>query len=165
MGKPRILAGLHRWIALAFAPLLLIQASTGAVLLFRDELTGLAMPARSDASADPASLSALAEAAERAQPGYRTTRLFFPAAQGSAALAQLEGADGTVHYAALDPSDATVISAGAVWRFPLEAALQVHYRLTAGWRGRRAALIAIVGFCLVIFSLVAVRMTGSFHGG
>lgn len=40
----------------------------------------------------------------------------------------------------------------------------VHYRLTAGWRGRRAALISIVGFGLVLISLVLVRVTGGFHG-
>jgi ABC-type transport system involved in cytochrome c biogenesis permease subunit len=39
----------------------------------------------------------------------------------------------------------------------------MHYRLTAGWRGRRAALVSIVGFCLIVFSLVVVRITGGFH--
>jgi ABC-type transport system involved in cytochrome c biogenesis permease subunit len=39
----------------------------------------------------------------------------------------------------------------------------VHYRLTAGWRGRRAAIGAIVGFCLIVVSLAALRYSTGFH--
>ncbi len=40
----------------------------------------------------------------------------------------------------------------------------VHYRLTAGWRGRRAAIGAIVGFSLVVVSLAVLRYSTGFHG-
>lgn len=39
----------------------------------------------------------------------------------------------------------------------------VHYRLTSGWRGRRAAIGAIVGFCLVVVSLTVLRFSTGFH--
>jgi ABC-type transport system involved in cytochrome c biogenesis permease subunit len=39
----------------------------------------------------------------------------------------------------------------------------VHYRLTSGWRGRRAAIGAIVGFCLVVVSLAVLRYGSGFH--
>jgi ABC-type uncharacterized transport system permease subunit len=39
----------------------------------------------------------------------------------------------------------------------------MHYRLTAGWRGRRAALVSIVGFGLVVVSLFVFRISGGFH--
>lgn len=39
-----------------------------------------------------------------------------------------------------------------------------HYRLTAGWRGRRAAIGAIVGFSLVVVSLAVLRFGTGFHG-
>lgn len=31
--------------------------------------------------------------------------------------------------------------------------IQFHQRITVGWRGRRAAVMAIIGFCAVIFTL------------
>lgn len=39
----------------------------------------------------------------------------------------------------------------------------VHYRLTSGWRGRRAAIGAIVGFGLVVVSLAVLRFSTGFH--
>ncbi len=39
----------------------------------------------------------------------------------------------------------------------------VHYRITAGWRGRRAAIGAIVGFSLVVVSLAVLRFGTGFH--
>jgi len=57
--------------------------------------------------------------------------------------------------------DPTEIFAIATWLVYL---VLIHYRLTAGWRGRRAALVSIVGFCLVVFTLVVATITGGFHG-
>ncbi|MEW6730333.1 MAG: cytochrome c biogenesis protein CcsA [Acidobacteriota bacterium] len=39
----------------------------------------------------------------------------------------------------------------------------IHYRVTAGWRGRRAAIVAIIGFVFVLFSLVGLKYLGGFH--
>ncbi|MGQ9898123.1 MAG: cytochrome C assembly family protein [Acidobacteriota bacterium] len=39
----------------------------------------------------------------------------------------------------------------------------VHYRLTAGWRGRRAAWLGIVGFAMVIASLVSIGWLNGLH--
>lgn len=39
----------------------------------------------------------------------------------------------------------------------------VHYRLTAGWRGRRAALLGIAGFVVVLISLVSIGFLNGFH--
>jgi ABC-type transport system involved in cytochrome c biogenesis permease subunit len=36
----------------------------------------------------------------------------------------------------------------------------IHYRLTAGWRGRRAAIVGIIGFLFVVVSLVSLRYLG-----
>lgn len=150
MHKPRILLGLHRWIALAFAPLLLFQAATGSVLLFRDELAKLAMPVEAGAPGNAATLSALIESAQLTYPGMRVKRLFFPVDDSSAAFAQLEGPGGEMRYASLDPSSATVISTGSIWRFPLEAALEIHYRLMGGSAG--LAVIALNGLALAILA-------------
>ncbi len=40
--------------------------------------------------------------------------------------------------------------------------VQIHQRFTAGWRGKRAAVMAIVGFAIIIFTLWGVMYP---HGG
>jgi cytochrome c-type biogenesis protein CcsB len=39
----------------------------------------------------------------------------------------------------------------------------IHYRVTAGWRGRRVAIVAIIGFFFVLFSLMGLKYLGGFH--
>jgi len=39
----------------------------------------------------------------------------------------------------------------------------IHYRVTAGWRGRRAAIVAIIGFVFDLFSLMGLKYLGGFH--
>jgi ABC-type transport system involved in cytochrome c biogenesis permease subunit len=34
----------------------------------------------------------------------------------------------------------------------------LYARLSAGWRGRKAAILAIIGFCLVLFTLISVSV-------
>jgi cytochrome c-type biogenesis protein CcsB len=36
----------------------------------------------------------------------------------------------------------------------------LYARVSAGWRGRRAAILAILGFCFVLFSFLGVRVLG-----
>ncbi len=43
-------------------------------------------------------------------------------------------------------------------------AAQIHQRFTVGWRGKRAAVMAIVGFCAVLFTLWGVTfLLGGIH--
>lgn len=68
--------------------------------------------------------------------------------------------------------------AGSVWGFywswdPKETwslitwfayAAMVHQRVVLGWRGKRAAVLAIIGFCLVMFTFLGVSvMLGGHH--
>jgi ABC-type uncharacterized transport system permease subunit len=39
----------------------------------------------------------------------------------------------------------------------------IHYRISAGWRGRRASRLAIVGFLLVATSFAVLRFSTGFH--
>lgn len=42
--------------------------------------------------------------------------------------------------------------------------VQLHQRFTAGWRGKRAAVMAIIGFCSIIFTLWGVTyLLGGLH--
>ena len=40
----------------------------------------------------------------------------------------------------------------------------IHYRVTTGFRGRRAAIVAILGFGLIVVSLAVLRFSTGFHG-
>jgi len=42
-------------------------------------------------------------------------------------------------------------------------AVLIHYRLSAGLRGRRAAMMSIVGFVIVLFTFIGIRHQGSAH--
>jgi uncharacterized iron-regulated membrane protein len=149
--KPLALLKVHRWIALTFAPLLLIQALTGAALLFREPLARLIDPAamiRQSPATENAAPSALVGAAQERFAGFRVTRLFLPLGADDTAFAQLSDGGGQTRYAAIDPGNAQVLAAGPIWRFPLEAALQIHFRLLSDWRG--TAIVALNGIALFL---------------
>ncbi|MBW2238861.1 MAG: cytochrome c biogenesis protein CcsA, partial [Deltaproteobacteria bacterium] len=46
----------------------------------------------------------------------------------------------------------------------LYAAL-LHQRLTVGWRGRRAAIMAIIGFAIILFTFLGVNFLLQGHHG
>jgi cytochrome c-type biogenesis protein CcsB len=56
-----------------------------------------------------------------------------------------------------DPKE---VWSGITWLF--YAAL-LHERLTAGWRGRKAAIFAIIGFCVVLFTFLGVNFLMKGH--
>ncbi len=63
-------------------------------------------------------------------------------------------------FADWDPKE---IWTGISW---LVYAALVHERIAAGWRGRRAAIMAIAAFALLLFSFLGVNMwIGGHHGG
>ncbi len=58
-----------------------------------------------------------------------------------------------------DPKE---IWSGITWL--LYAAL-LHQRLTVGWRGRKSAIMAIIGFCVVLFTFLGVNFLLEGHHG
>ena len=89
--------------------------------------------------------------ANRTTAGYAVTRLFAPDADGATYFAQMGNRDGAVRYASVDPAGGAVLRSGNVLAFPVEAALQIHYRLMAGTVG-----IAVIGLNgLALLAMVA----------
>lgn len=149
--RPQLLV-FHRRLALILAPLLFLQALSGTFILFRAELmraTLPELPARPVATAD-APLSVMGAAAVRAEPGHQPVRLFLPATSRDATFVQMAGPQGNTRYVALDPANAQVLAAGSIWRFPAEAALQIHYRLLDGRLGM--AVVLLNGTVLLIMA-------------
>ncbi|MEO6715827.1 MAG: PepSY-associated TM helix domain-containing protein [Novosphingobium sp.] len=142
---------LHRRLALVFAPLLFLQALTGGALLFKQPLGRLLDPSGTtrQSAHGAAPLSALCANAARPFRGYRVTRIYYPETASDVVFAQLSSAAGTMRYASLDPGSAAVLAAGPIWRFPIEAALQLHYRLLNGRTGLAIVLANALALALL----------------
>ncbi|HKX32898.1 MAG TPA: cytochrome c biogenesis protein CcsA [Blastocatellia bacterium] len=56
-----------------------------------------------------------------------------------------------------DPKEVMALTTWFIYLFIM------HYRLTAGWRGRRVALLSIVGFVVVLLTWVGARAMGGYH--
>ncbi|WP_313803028.1 PepSY-associated TM helix domain-containing protein [Sphingobium sp.] len=134
---------LHKYVGLAMATLLLVQAATGMLLLYRGPVARWIDPAglASHGTAPAISAGTAVAGAERALPGYAVARLFAPDADGATYIAELSEAHGAKRYASVDPAGGAVLRAGPIWAFPVEAALQLHYRLMAGKAGMAIVLL------------------------
>ena len=139
----------HRRLALIFAPLLLLQALTGGALLFHQPLAQAIDPAGMirQTSAGEAPLSALISAAEARMGGFQAERVFYPATPTDTVFVQLAGPHGQKRYVSLDPGSAEALAAGTIWRFPMEAAIQLHYRLLGQTGG--LGVIVLNGLALI----------------
>jgi len=155
VGKSSLLS-LHRWVALVFAPLILLQAITGGMLVFRDPLARLLNPAAMTAHSHgvPADVGQLAAAAQDST-GRHIDRLFLPREEGGVALARMQGKS-VPYVATLDPFTGKLLSRGSIWRFPTEAALDFHYQLL---RPPFGALVVI----LTGLALLTVATAGGLH--
>jgi cytochrome c-type biogenesis protein CcsB len=56
-----------------------------------------------------------------------------------------------------DPKEVMALITWIVYLFP------IHYRVTAGWRGRRAAWMSIAGFAVVLLTWLGARGLGGYH--
>lgn len=147
--RPQLLV-FHRRLALIIAPLLFLQALTGLALLFKNELGRLASPPpMQTATARNVPISTIVSGATEALPGYRVSRIFLPATPLDTAFVHLVTADGTTRYAAVDPGNGQALASGPVWRFPAEAALQIHYRLLDGRFGMAVVLVNGIALALM----------------
>lgn len=138
----------HRRLALLFAPLLLLQALTGAVLLFHAPLSRVMYPIEGSGRIVP--VSQLLAAADAAIGDARVTRLYLPETPFDAARAEMVTRDGAMRFVALDPASGQVLRAGGYGAFPTEAALQLHYRLMNGTLG--LGIVLANGLALIVLS-------------
>ena len=134
---------LHKYTGLAMAALLAVQAMTGMLLLYRGPAARWIDPAGmvSHDSAPGISAGAAVTRAAGAFPGFAVTRLYAPIGKDATYLAELTGPHGEQRYASIDPAGGRLLRAGSAWAFPIEAALQIHYRLMAGKAGAVVVLL------------------------
>jgi cytochrome c-type biogenesis protein CcsB len=63
------------------------------------------------------------------------------------------------HFWSWDPKE---VWSGITWLF---YAILLHERLTVGWRGRRSAIMAIIGFGVILFTFIGVNLFMEGHHG
>jgi len=140
---------LHRYAGLAAAALLLVQALTGCLLVYRTQAAQWIDPAgfvrRSPAGATP--VSRILAAAQGSEADVRVDRLFFPPVPDATYIARMRDGDGATRYASIDPGDAAVLRHGGFTAFAVEAALTIHYTWLAGRMG--TAVVILAGLALL----------------
>lgn len=152
IGKPGLFR-VHKWLGIAAAAFLFVQALTGLALIFGPELARLIDPSgmvSKPGSADAAP-GVLVAAAEAQYPDYRVSRLVYPATKDDTYLVHLADEHGTLRYVSLDRHDASVLRRGSIWHFPLIAIFNIHDQWLAGRGGM--ALVMMSGFALVTMAI------------
>ena len=148
---------IHKYVGLTMAALLLVQALTGMLLLYRGPVARLIDSAgmASHGNGPVITAGTAVVEAEKALPGFAVARLFAPDVEGATYVAEMNNAHGAVRYASVDPAGGKVLRAGSIWAFPVEAALQIHYRLMAGKAGMAIVLLNALGlFAMAVTGLI-----------
>lgn len=150
----RSLLTLHRRIAIVAALFLLVQAISGMAISWRWEAARFIDPAGMTGTpgSSETDIEQVLGSAAASLPEAATTRIYFPHDIRGVYLLQLETGQGT-HYASVNPADGAVLRQGSVWRFPVEAALQLHFQPVKGWPGN-ALVLALA------LALISIGITG-----
>jgi len=152
MVPKRLLLRVHRWTGLAAALLVLLQAGTGALLVFRTSLAELVDPAgmtRSSPGGD-VPLGKVIDAARARYEGFGVEKVAFPQTGRGVYLVHLLSPQGASRYVSVDPGTAQPLRSGGLLAFPAEAILQVHFRLLTGRAG--LALMMLSGLALLVMA-------------
>src|SRR5258708_8212838 len=130
IAKRRLLQ-MHRWAGLLAALIVLIEAGTGVLLVFRPQFAELADPGgfiRSPGVRE-ASISQVIAAARRRFPGFEIEHVGFPQTARGVYVAQLLNRAGGSRGGSGDPGTARVLGAGWIGSFPTEWARLMHDQL------------------------------------
>lgn len=152
MVPKRLLLRVHRWTGLAAALLILLQAGTGALLVFRTGLAELVDPAGMTRSSPGGAvpLSQVVDAARAQYPAFGVEKIAFPQTGRGVYLVHLLNPHGASRYVSVDPGTGQPLRSGGLLSFPAEAILQVHYRLLTGRAG--LALMMMSGLALFVMA-------------
>lgn len=144
-----ILRRIHKWLGLSLALYLVLQTTTGILLVYRHELqaswshfgspnidTGVSV-----------SMQSVLERIGAVYPQLEVDRIYYPKVRGEPYIAHLRGAEGgAVRLAEIDPSSGKVRDASPVVRL-LEFAFDLHHELLLGSAG--LYLVGILGLALL----------------
>jgi uncharacterized iron-regulated membrane protein len=146
---PRLARTLHAWAGVTLSLLVIVIASTGALLVWKDDFLRLTIPAaRADFSPSPEVLARIAEGAEAAFGADNVAFIFF--ATEDLALSQVTLIDESMAY--LD-AEGNVVDTWELGGRPEDWLFDLHHRLLmertglfiAGFAGLAVAVLAVAG--------------------
>ncbi|MBB3954562.1 PepSY-associated TM helix domain-containing protein [Novosphingobium sediminicola] len=132
----------HRRIALALAPLFLLQAMTGLLLL-------IPPPSLAVTSGPTLPPSALVAGAMRAAPGFQAFRLDYP--PDAPVVARMSNPQGQRLFVTINPATARVLDQGTMWHDPWRIAQEWHNSLFSGPIG--STLVAVEATALLALAI------------
>ena len=148
----QVLTIIHRWMGLALAVLVLLQAGTGLLLVNKEALEPLLNPgARVVATTTRASLDAVIASAQAAEPDLRLDRIYTPKRSDRALTARMLDKARHITIVQIDPSTAQVISSGPIQRYPLQLSERLHVSLMQGAIGQ--VVLLVEGLCLLFMAI------------
>lgn len=147
----RLLAWAHRWLGLPLSLLLLVQAVTGAIVLFKHEANDLLHHAALTADgAPPLPLQTLVSDVLRDRPDARLLRIDYPETPQGTYILRLDRG-GTEWRLSVDPGTGQVKREATVAGWPIEWLFDLHYTLLLGKDGQIIA--GLSGLGLLILSI------------
>lgn len=147
----RLMAWTHRWFGLPLSLLLLVQALTGAVVLFRHEANDFLHPAALTADAGPSlPLQTVVTAVMRERPDAKLLRIDFPSTPDGTPILRLDRG-GTEWRLSVDPGSGRVKREATIAAWPIEWIFDLHYTLLLGKNGQTIA--GLSGLGLLILSI------------
>ncbi len=147
----RLLAWAHRWLGLPLSLILLVQALTGAIVLFRHEANDLLHHAALTAdAAPPLPLQTLVSDILRDRPDAKLLRVDFPSTAEGTYILRLDRG-GTEWRLSVDPGTGRVKREATVAGWPVEWIFDLHYTLLLGKDGQTIA--GLSGLGLLILSI------------
>lgn len=121
---------IHKWIGLTVAAFLIIQATTGTIILFRDDLNNLLYQEAKSPPTASVSIDEILEAATAYRPDLHVGKIIIPSNPHAAYLVQYHKNSMRLPFmVAISPHEASVIHSGQLTSFPVETAFELHYRL------------------------------------
>jgi len=151
MSTKKVLTLAHRWVGLALAVLVLLQAGTGLLLVNKDALEPLVHPQARVEPGRPASLDAVVAALRAAHPDLRLDRIYTPHRPDRALTARMLDKDRAMTIVLVDPASARVLSTGPLTAYPLQLAERLHVSLLQGAMGQ--VILLIEGICLLFMAI------------
>lgn len=145
---------LHKYCGLVAALLILIQALTGMAIVYRGDLARWLDPGAMVRHTTGADLppGMILNAAQAYFPGLEVRRLVFPTADNGVYFVWLADAQRHQRYATIDPGNGALLSSGSIWRYPVEAAVSVHYQLFGGKLGMLAVILTGLSLLFLVVS-------------
>jgi uncharacterized iron-regulated membrane protein len=147
----RLFLQIHRWIGLVAALFLSVQALTGLLIVFHDDLGPLLQPGayRGGPQTGPLDFDRILAAAQADHPRMKIARIEMPPEAGRAVEVRLAGEP--ERLVTVDPAPGVVLADRPRTAFPAEWLYELHTHFLQGERGRW--LIGFNGLALTFLGL------------